>query len=776
MPATLDQLYALLPALYRERDAQEGYPLQGLLRIITEQAALVEGDIRQLYENLFIETCQPWVIPYIGDLVSNNLLYDTSRLAAPYLANQLFDDLAGKDLNPPVAIRVRADVAKTIYYRRRKGTLPMLEELARDVTGWPAHAVEFFELLGWMQHLEHLRLHSRWTDVRAVERMERINGPFDETSHTVDVRRISQVEGWHNIHNIGFFFWRLHSYPLQQVPARPVAPAPSWRFHFSPLGNPAPLFTPWRREGDEAGLATELHVPAPIRRAFFYEDLVRYANLPAPKPDYTDLYGMFAGVAGVTLDPCPECSFFILMNGAPVLASQIVCRRLDPWPATQPTGNTVAIDVAVGRLALGTSLVGPLATESPHVDVLYHYGFSADMGGGPYERQKWFIRPELAQVRYRVKEDGVVPPGAPAVTHTSVTAALADWASATAGQRRHTIITILDSRTYQLPTMIELSNEHFLAIEAANGERPLLQTDPAGLAISVHPPANPTDPDRRAELTLNGVVIEGWLHVTGDMGRLRLLHTTLIPGRQLTGDGQPQSTEPSLRVDGAVTVGPDTVTLNSQLRVEVAFSITGPLVIPDHADGLWLLDSIVDGLQTNGARGLAIAGPTGAGPRTTLERTTVLGRTHVKTLEASETIFVEVVETVRTQDGCVRFSFVKPGSRTPRRYHCQPDLAVDTAIKQASEHNPVLSQTDKDHIRQFIEGYLTPSFTSLLYGRPAYTQLHLSCPVEISTGAEDGSEMGAFSHLKQPQRESNLRIRLKEYVPFGLDAGIIYVT
>ena len=36
--------------------------------------------------------------------------------------------------------------------------------------------------------------------------------------------------------------------------------------------------------------------------------------------------------------------------------------------------------------------------------------------------------------------------------------------------------------------------------------------------------------------------------------------------------------------------------------------------------------------------------------------------------------------------------------------------------------------------------------------------------------------MGAYCQLKQPQRESNLRIRLDEYLPFGLEAGLIYVT
>ena len=85
----------------------------------------------------------------------------------------------------------------------------MLEELARDVTGWPAHAVEFFELLGWTQHLEHFRPQACWFDVRSLERDERVDGAFDEASHTVDVAPISTFDGWHSIKNIGFFLWRL---------------------------------------------------------------------------------------------------------------------------------------------------------------------------------------------------------------------------------------------------------------------------------------------------------------------------------------------------------------------------------------------------------------------------------------------------------------------------------------------------------------------------------------------------------------------------------------
>ncbi len=776
MDSYTEKLYQLLPALYRDRDAEEGHGLRALLELIGEQADLLDKDIQQLYEDFFIETCRPWVIPYIGELVSNNLLYDSSRLTGAYLANELFDDLLGVPrLQPPVAARVRADVAKTIYYRRRKGTLPMLEELARDVTGWPAHAVEFFELLGWTQHLEHLRSQSQWTDVRSVERMDLVDGPFDRTSHSVDVRQINQFDGWHDIEKIGFFLWRLGGFPLANVPARflPEVGSPSWRFHFSPLGNPAPLFSQWRREGDEAGLATELHVPAPIRRAFFFEDLREYQAAGSAEP-FTKLYGLFEAVDGIALDARPEAGFFVIIDNTPVHPQDLVCRRLDSWPSAQPSGDLVGVDVATGRLILGDNWTAAGAT--PSVDVLFHYGFPANLGGGPYERQSWLVRPELAEVHYRVKEDGVVPPGAPPATHTSVTAALADWASPGDGNRRNTIIQILDSRTYSLPAFIELSNENFLGLEAADGERPVLQSETAGLEIRVAPPAQPADPDRGAEFTLSGVVLEGSLDITGDLGRLRILHSTLVPGRRLTEEGLPATSENSIEVAADAPDNGDTVDINTQLRVEMAFSISGPIEIPDHADGIWVLDSILDGLQPGGA-GVALTGPAArTAPAATLERSTVLGEMEIRSLEASESILVGVTQATRTQEGCVRFSWVRPGSITPRRYRCQPDLAVEIAIKKALDANPALTQAEKDQIRQDIESYLLPSFTSIAYGQPAYAQLRLNAPLEIRTGAEDGSEMGVFSHVKQMQRESNLRIRLEEYLPFGLEPGIIYVT
>ena len=77
---------------------------------------------------------------------------------------------------------------------------------------------------------------------------------------------------------------------------------------------------------------------------------------------------------------------------------------------------------------------------------------------------------------------------------------------------------------------------------------------------------------------------------------------------------------------------------------------------------------------------------------------------------------------------------------------------------------------------ELILARLEPQFTSMQYGEPGYAQLGLGCATEICIGAEDGAEIGAFCSLKQPQRETNLRIRLEEYLPFGLEPGFIFVT
>src|SRR4051812_40449947 len=116
-----DRLYELLPAVYRQRDAGQGYPLQALLQVISEQVNVVEDDIRQLYANWFIETCEDWVAPYIGDLIGYRPVHEAGEPGDPRRS-------AGRALDKVLV--PRRDVANTIRDRRRKGSLALLEQLA----------------------------------------------------------------------------------------------------------------------------------------------------------------------------------------------------------------------------------------------------------------------------------------------------------------------------------------------------------------------------------------------------------------------------------------------------------------------------------------------------------------------------------------------------------------------------------------------------------------------------------------------------------------------
>ncbi len=751
--ASQDKLYGLLPAYVRERDVAEGEPLRALLRLIERQADAIEEDVGQLGNNAFVETSEPWAVPYIGDLVGTTPLFDENRVRDGDTARELFPDLEGPSLRPPLVIRNRADVAKTIYYRRRKGTLPMLEELARDVSGWAAHAVEFFELLGWTQWVRnHLRMHAmRTPDVRSVERMDRLDRAFDEVCHTVDVRPIGQLDGWHNIRNIGFFLWRLGAYRMERVSARRLGGAADYRYYFSPLGNSMPLFSRMRREGDEAGLATELHVPKPIRAARWFEDLRAYRELAAPRPGFTEFYGLFNSLAGFNLAPAP--SLMLLVDGNPIPPDDVRCRDLENWG--QPQNALVSIDVENGRLALGPDLL-----PAGNVEAFYHYGFPADLGGGPYRRRAWLTRRSVAETVLVVDDSG--DPG----TFATIGGALGDWV---AQGRPNTAIRIRDNRTYNEAIGIEPADGRSIAIESADGFRPHLQLDGPLVIFGQH---------EDARLTLSGLLVEGRVQIDGSLGRLRLLHTTLVPGVRIAEPDPdlppppPAVPEPAISA-AAIDGGGDPI--NTELRVELAFSISGPLRLPDHAEGVFALDSVIDGVGVDAIAGVGAADA--LGPPTRLERVTVRGPTRVREIVlASEVIFDGLVSAERIQVGCVRFSYLEPLSRTPRRYRCQPDLAERRAIDKVAEVSGPLSDPEKDAIRARVRRRVKPEYTSEVYGQPAYLQLSRGAPVEITEGAEDGSEMGVYAHLKQPQREANLRVRLDEYLPFGLEAGIIYVT
>jgi hypothetical protein len=739
-----DRLFELLPALYRIADTQHDGQLRALLQRITAQADALHDDVQQLWDDFFIETCQRWVVPYIGEIVGNIPLHDLDPAAAAATAESLFTDLTGPDLVPPGAIPTRADVAKTIYYRRRKGTPPMLEELARDVTGWGAHVVEFFALLDWTQHLEHLRPECHGCpDLRRVDVGDRVGGPWDTTTKTIDVRRINEWDGWYNIPNIGFFLWRLAAYQLTNITPRAIG-GTTWRRTFSPLGQDIPLWSAGHREADESRMANELTVRAPIRAAAFFEDLRTVPPPPAAPTIATGYYG----------DPdATDASLAVFANGVALTANEVECTNLDGWtPFAQPAGTKVLIDPTRGRLALPS---GRPANEI--VTVSYFYGFSADMGGGEYDRRKWLV-PAIAPT--------LVSGGGNALD-----AAIAARAFLPVGAPR-TVIQITDSATYDISTNITLAANESLVIQAANETRPHLRMRTGEIAI--------LGAGANASLTLGGLLVEGALRIDGDIETLRVLHCTFVPGRSVEQERAIPPSGPSIVVTPTSGAG---AKINTALEVEIAFSIVGALRMPSHMAKLWLLDSIVDGILTNGgpiAEAVSGAALT-SGPPAHIERSTLFGTSRFLKLEmASESIFTGVVTVEQRQQGCVRFSFVRRGSATPQQYRCQPALETQLEKEQkkreAAASGIPLPPGWEAVLENEVAMWLEPTFQTDRYGRPDFAQLRRTCPIQIRTGAEDGSEMGAFCVLKQPQRESNLRLRLDEYLPVGLEAGLIYVT
>src|SRR6185436_16581129 len=119
-------LFSRLPEIYRTKDAEQLQPnqLRDYLAVVEEAFGAIHQNIESLYHDLFIETCDDWIIPYIGDLLGTTHLSGEPRT-------------------------LRADVADTIALRRRKGTLGAIELLTYNLTQWGVHTVELRENLVW---------------------------------------------------------------------------------------------------------------------------------------------------------------------------------------------------------------------------------------------------------------------------------------------------------------------------------------------------------------------------------------------------------------------------------------------------------------------------------------------------------------------------------------------------------------------------------------------------------------------------------------------------
>jgi hypothetical protein len=265
---------------------------------------------------------------------------------------------------------------------------------------------------------------------------------------------------------------------------------------------------------------------------------------------------------------------------------------------------------------------------------------------------------------------------------------------------------------------------------------------------------------------LDGLLITGRaVHLEGPLQRVEIVDCTLVPGWGLAGACEPaRPAEPSLELYSST--GPVVI----ERSILGSIQVYADEVAADPVD-LCLRDSILDATSDDRE---ALGAPNWplAHAVVRFSDCTVIGQvlTHAVLL-GENTIFTGRIRVARSQIGCLRYCYVPPRSRTPRRHNCQPDL-VEAALRARPEWE-TMSSAEQANALSAEQRRVVPVFTSERYGTPAYARLGPTCPGEILRGADDESELGAFHDLYQPQRLANLKARVDQFTPARTDSAVL---
>jgi hypothetical protein len=777
-------LYDRLPEIYRIRDQEQDPPgqLQAYLSLVEDAFGEIHKNIESLYHDLFIDTCDEWVIPYIGDLLG-------------------VTPLKGE------AWTQRADVADTIALRRRKGTLASIERLTYNLTQWGVHCVELLENLVWNQHLNHQRPDvggdppygltregrprmTRFTPIRGgtvtlrdPAMLSLLNTPFDPFAHVADVKPPAWGNIRYNLPNLAIFLWRLEDYRVQ-------ATQPVWRettelvtsssgeathlvkFDIHPLGRPVRLFNTYPFDPDrQPPIVTELdETPGPIPMARLTQ------GSEAGRPEkYLSIDTYEPGDAAIATRALTDVGLQLHLpnlSGISWPAWTFRGANLCAWesglPSTIKIGEIV-IDPVIGRLLFGVDSQAAADALQTHLLVTYTYGAVGPVGAHPISRDK---APEQWHGETVNKRE---------VNFHSNPNGLQDSLNDIHESSSPIVIEIQDSMTHTLDLGVisGISNElgvpslqlnRSLIIRAASNQRPIIQLDQPLRFRPTHVAGTTPEEQNQFNAVMDHLTVrlEG-LFITRSadfpvgepliaraaLNKLEILNCTLDPGGYQQLDDNRAESYPALQLHEPYGFEGDAEenAFDQTPEIVIQHTITGPLRI-DRGYTLFLQDSIIDAGE-DAAIEFAVAGtddPTddlvvGCGPPTRVNGITVFGRMRVESLQGRGGIWVHPLEVLNNQRGCIKFSYFSgQGDRLPQHHAC-------------------------------VKGTDAPlHFNSDLFEHPAYGQLAHTTDFRIRERGPRDDAMGAFGFLLEAHKWRNLQIRYREFMPVGIRPLLIPVT
>ncbi|PRQ03167.1 hypothetical protein [Enhygromyxa salina] len=770
-----EKLWNWIPGLYHEQDANT--PTPGTLREIVESMGAQSADLRRsldrIWENFFVELADDDALEALGEIVATRMVHALNRRAR------------------------RVDVARTIYYRRRKGTPRVLESLITDITGWAGAHLETRRRLGRTYHLlepgpDTARgMFTRtprggWADLRSPRIPALGWSAFEELNHTPDFRRYLGKSGRVGIPRVNVHLYRARAFKVTyptvvQIGDTPTPELEAWQYALDPSGRAVALFQPADRPtADSWTRMREWQMPKAIDRRlldhseFEWGDdelaalaaggvgdptiavLQKYANYRISS--FGDLVHLIDALGGaVTI---PDADLFMRT----VMISD--CGRSQLYGENQALALNINTDNAQTPLSLTREMiqVGNLDEWGTNWDFarvfdVSHPGHAliVDPARGTVISQSTDSANMIAPVlhygfpgevgagtydrRESIELSGVTPldDGGDDVGRVTV---LLDPTNG--------VEELVNNKTFEVDLASDLTEVEDYRLQAKNLTRSYLlySNDTAGeltsWTINAATKLLPTD--------LRCLVLEGlWIGLEDSSVDTTLAPVTAVEGRLILSGTWDRVEISHCTLDPGGELVPDDEGLTKAIQyvtLEIAGfieeliidrSIVGPIVgTSEEVDGcavgkLTIRDSIV--LATDPAVIQAIDIKLG---EIHMERSTVIGGVTANRIYASDSLITGAGIITDRQHGCFRFSAGVQGG-WPHPYESY----------LFSQFDPVW-------------------FESARFGDSNLLRLTELAPAEIQTGAENHCEMGVWNHLFDDIKRADLRAKFGEFMPFDL--------